>query len=266
MGTKKETGYCAIHCGKTWLIMTRLVLLLVSSVCAEKIPLPNFQDLRSNYPGYKHHGGVYSKPELLGHLALHNASDLLINDTSALRLSYSLNHIGGVHSLGTELIRLSKFGHDSVQGQNKMQYIYLPIAFGPYLADKYGYPNISKLHMTDPSQTKHSFWGQQGILRVITYTEHGSRPKGHVALWDCNHFHQSKDWIAEHNLLTVEFWASPDSACKEADLDYNKSKSVLQDASVQSDSALQAHHQRHEAIPQNVRHRARKLRKQQRRH
>ena len=95
-------------------------------------------------------------------------------------------------------------------GKDGLQYLYHPIAYGPFLADKYGYPSISKLHQQDPISTKKNFWGRQGILRVITYTKHNSNlPKGHVALWDCNHFHQSKDWIAGHTLITVEFWESP---------------------------------------------------------
>lgn len=136
-------------------------------------------------------------------------SEKLLHDSSALRLSYALNKIGEPHSLGTSLIRLSKFGEDSVVGRNGLQYIYHPIAYGPFLADKYGYPSISKLHQKDPIHTKKNFWGKQGILRVITYTQHSNLPVGHVALWDCNKFFQSKDWIAMHSLITVEFWESP---------------------------------------------------------
>ena len=174
-----------------------------------QVPLPEFRDLIAYYPGYFHHGGQYRNHHLLHLTGISETTNLLLHDTSALRISYTFNKIGGVHSLGTELIRLSKYGRDSVQGQDDLQYIFLPISFGPYLADKYGYPNISKLHALDPVQTKHYFWGKQGILRVITYTLHGNRPKGHVALWDCDHFHQSKDWIAKNTLLTVEFWESP---------------------------------------------------------
>ncbi|CAG5135449.1 unnamed protein product, partial [Candidula unifasciata] len=58
-----------------------------------------------------------------------------------------------------------------------------------------------------------NFWGKQGILRVITYTKNKNMPKGHVALWDCNHVYQAQDWMAGHNLVTVEFWQSPDSDC-----------------------------------------------------
>ena len=168
-----------------------------------------FRDLTANYPGYFHYNGQFRNHELLLELNLKETGNELVHDTSALRLSHTLNLIAGEHSLGREPIRFSKFGHDSIQGKDGLQYIFLPIAYGPYFADKYGYPNITKLHLTDPLRTKHSFWGKQGILRVITYTHHGNQPKGHVALWDCNHFHQSKDWIAGNSLLTVEFWQSP---------------------------------------------------------
>ena len=142
-------------------------------------------------------------------LGIQQNRTLLLHDTSALRLSFALNQIGGAHSLGTSMVHLSKFGQDSLTGPDGLQLIFLPISFGPYLADKYGYPNISRLHEQDPLVTKHTFWKKQGILRVITYTKSSNQPKGHVALWDCNHFHQSKDWIAAHSLLTVEFWESP---------------------------------------------------------
>jgi hypothetical protein len=163
--------------------------------------------MKANYPGYKHQGGIVRNHRLLRLIGCR--PDKLLHDTSALRLSYALNKIGGVHSLGKNLIRLSKFGEDSVVGKDGLQYIYHPIAYGPFLADKYGYPSVSKLHQMDPVHTKKNFWGKQGILRVITYTQHSNLPIGHVALWDCNGFFQSKDWIAMHSLITVEFWESP---------------------------------------------------------
>lgn len=174
------------------------------------MPLPDFAQLREHYPGYAHHGGRYHNKQLIRMIGL-NAADasLLLHDTSALRLSYSLNRIGGRHSLGRQLIRLSKYGHDSVSGTDGLEYIFHPIAYGPFLADKYGYPTVSKLHQQDPKSTKQNFWGRQGILRVITYTKKNNLPIGHVALWDCNHFHESKDWIAGNSLITVEFWESP---------------------------------------------------------
>ncbi|KAK3604428.1 hypothetical protein CHS0354_020854 [Potamilus streckersoni] len=190
---------------------------LVSALTANrKISLPSFKDLCENYPGYRHHNGHYNRHELL-HLIGHVDSPELLHDTSALRLSHALNQIGGNHSLGTELIRLSTFGRDSITGKRGLQYIYHPIAYGPYLADKYGYPNVSKMHQLDPNQAKAQFWKKQGMLRVITYTKIGNQPVGHVALWDCTDFYQSKDWMSGHKLLTVEFWESPDSDCTKSE-------------------------------------------------
>ncbi|BFZ02276.1 hypothetical protein BsWGS_05315 [Bradybaena similaris] len=190
--------------------MTTL-LVVFSLPSASGIQIPLFAELQAHYPGYAHYGGALSTHQLIDAIGCNTS--MLLQDTSALRLSVSLNKIGGVHSLGKELIRLSKYGRDSVSGRDELQYIYHPIAYGPYLADKYGYPNVSKLHELDPVDTKKNFWGKQGILRVITYTHKKNMPRGHVALWDCNHFHQAKDWIAGHSLITVEFWQSPDSDC-----------------------------------------------------
>lgn len=229
--------------GRTaWTIGVQKTLLLflttlITCVQTDKIPLPRFQDLRAHYPGYSHHGGQYRNHELYNLIGIERNNNLLLHDTSALRLSYSLNQIGGVHSLGKEMIRFSRFGHDSIEGKDQLQYIFLPISYGPYLADKYGYPNISKLHQINPVQTKHTFWGKQGILRVITYTNHGNQPKGHVALWDCYHFHQTKDWIAQNSLLTVEFWESPDSDCSNASADSAQSITVIPSAPVKSDQS-----------------------------
>lgn len=177
----------------------------------EQIAIPSFKKLIANYPGYAHFGGAFHNHQLVDMIGCD--SNLLLHDTSALRLSATLNKIGGEHSLGKELIRFSKYGRDSVSGRDGLQYIYHPIAYGPYLADKYGYPNVSKLHEFDPLDTEKNFWGKQGILRVITYTKLHNMPKGHVALWDCNHFHEARDWITGHDLITVEFWQSPDSDC-----------------------------------------------------
>lgn len=195
------------------------VNILLSSLLASlwqlaygKYQIPSFQKLMLNYPGYKHFGGRFTHNRLKWMIGVQNEKSLL-HDTSALRLSYSLNKIGGEHSLGKELIRLSKYGKDSVTGKNGLQYIYHPIAYGPYLADKYGYPNISVLHQIDPIATKNKFYGKQGILQVITYTKKGNKPKGHIALWDCDRIYQAKDWITKHTLITVEFWQSPDSDC-----------------------------------------------------
>ncbi|CAG5116965.1 unnamed protein product, partial [Candidula unifasciata] len=114
--------------------------------------IPSFAKLKTNYPGYAHYGGKVTNHELIDAIGCNTS--MLLQDTSALRLSVALNRIGGAHSLGKELIRLSKYGRDSVTGRDDLQYIYHPIAYGPYLADKYGYPNVSKLHELDPVDTK----------------------------------------------------------------------------------------------------------------
>lgn len=122
--------------------------------CSSQIP--SFAKLKENYPGYELYGGVFNNHELID--AIGCDTSILLHDTSALRLSSALNKIGGAHSLGKELIKLSKYGRDSVMGRDGLQYIYHPIAYGPYLADKYGYPNVSKLHELDPLDTKKVCW------------------------------------------------------------------------------------------------------------
>ncbi|XP_033757731.1 LOW QUALITY PROTEIN: uncharacterized protein LOC117340067 [Pecten maximus] len=202
------------------IVAVSLLWALFVNVTA-KLTLPPFQALKENYPGYFHHGGHYHNHRLIDiigcyqELSRHDTVNYALHhDTSALRLSYAFNRVGGVHSLGPAYIHLSKYGTDSVLGNDGLQYIYHPIAYGPYLADKYGYPNVSKLHQLDPITTKKTFHGKQGILRVITYKKkHANLPLGHVALWDCDHFHQTKDFIADHTLITVEFWETPDSDC-----------------------------------------------------
>ena len=117
--------------------------------------LPTFKELRQHYPGYAHFGGVLHNHQLVEAIGCDSQhTDLLLRDTSALRLSAAFNKIGGAHSLGRELIRLSKYGRDSIAGRDGLQYLYHPIAYGPYLADKYGYPTVSKLHQQDALDTE----------------------------------------------------------------------------------------------------------------
>ncbi|XP_076103147.1 uncharacterized protein LOC143072204 [Mytilus galloprovincialis] len=203
---------------KSDIVSACLLLLGMASCVRALIPLPSFTKMKEHYPGYKHAGGRYHNNHLIDMIGCKRK--LLLHDTSALRLSYSFNKVGGEHSLGHDLIHLSRNGIDSVVGTDGLQYIYHPIAYGPFLADKYGYPTISKLHQFDPVSTKKNFWGKQGILRVITYRKIKNLPVGHVALWDCDHFHETKDWISGHSLITVEFWESPDSNCSSSTTRY----------------------------------------------
>lgn len=165
--------------------------------------------MKKLYPGYYHFGGIYRNRHIVRLLGIENSVNMLLHDTTALRLSYTFNKIGNQHSLGSDVIRLSKNGTDSVPGKYDFQYIFHPLAFGPYLADKYGYPTVTKMHLFDPVKTKESFTNKQGIMRVITYTQHDNEPKGHIVLWDCKGAHQSRDFFSGHTLLSVEFWESP---------------------------------------------------------
>lgn len=188
--------------------------LLLTLMDAATIQLPPFSLLKKQYPGFYHFGGTYRNHDIVDLLGIQDSANLLLHDTTALRLSYALNKIGNEHSLGHDVIRLSKYGTDSVSGKDGVQYIFHPLAFGPYLADKYGYPTVTKMHLFDPERTKESFSNKQGIMRVITYTQHDNEPKGHIVLWDCNGFHQSRDFFYGHTLLSVEFWESPDTNCE----------------------------------------------------
>ena len=172
-----------------------------------QISIPSFQKLLYHYPGYKHYGGRFSHRRIIDIIGC-NKTDLL-HDTSALRISFAFNKIGSIYSIGYEPIHLSKYGKDSVSGRDNLQYLFHPLAFGPYMADKYGYPSISVLHDKDPIATKRKFWGKQGIMEIITYTKFGNKPKGHIALWNCDRLFQTKDWISKHTLLTIQFWESP---------------------------------------------------------
>lgn len=172
-----------------------------------QISIPFFSKLLYHYPGYKHFGGRYSHKRIVDIIGCNKTE--LLHDTSALRMSFALNKIGSVYSIGRAPIHLSKYGKDSVSGRDNLQYLFHPLAFGPYMADKFGYPSISVLHDRDAIATKRKFWGKQGIMEIITYTKFGNKPKGHIALWNCDRLHQTKDWISKHTLLTIQFWEAP---------------------------------------------------------
>ncbi|XP_060565055.1 uncharacterized protein LOC132724238 [Ruditapes philippinarum] len=192
-----------------------LTSVLIKVINAEIIQLPPFSQMKKYYPGFYNFGGSCRNHEIIALLGIEDRESMLLHDTTALRLSYTLNKIGNQHSLGNDVIRLSKNGTDSVSGKDGLQYIFHPLAFGPYLADKYGYPTVTKMHLFDSVKTKASFSNKQGIMRIITYTQHDNKPKGHLVLWDCNGVYQSRDFFYGHTLLSVEFWESPDTNCSD---------------------------------------------------
>ncbi|XP_069139027.1 uncharacterized protein [Argopecten irradians] len=193
-------------------LILSLFLGLPYEIYPQKIQLPLFQKLKFHYPGQKHFGGSYTHSDVLHSIDVTRHLGFP-KDTSAIRLSYALNKLGPPHSLGRAPIELSgRFG-DSVVGKNGLQYIYHAIAFGPYLAEKYGDPNLSVLHQVNAADMKKKYWGKQGILQIITYSNNGGKPKGHIALWDCYHLYESNDWVEKNRLVTTAFWETPDSNC-----------------------------------------------------
>lgn len=188
-------------------------------VCA-KVETPKFSQLRLLYPGYRHHGGKYSGDDViqlvLGHTGNSTADcGLLRGGSAAIRLSWTLNRYGGRHAIGHSPVRLSGRGLDSVTGTDTMQYIFRNEAFGPYLAARYGDPVVERLTNSDGASTerRRRRWslkglaGRRGIVRVVRYV--GGREHGHVGLWDCDRFYESRDWSLDAHLVAVEFWEAP---------------------------------------------------------
>lgn len=173
--------------------------------------LPKFDQMVLLYPGYYLHGGRYKDQDILD-LIGGNVHAKKGHNTASLRLSWTLNRYSGRHSIGTEPVMLSKRGRDSVTGKDGLEYIYRNTAFGPFLAAKYGNPTIvTKANKHEPQLTLMPLYGRRGIVRLVSY--HRQHPGGHVALWDCDHFHQSRDWSTESHMISVEFWETPDSVC-----------------------------------------------------
>ena len=104
---------------------------------------------------------------------------------------------------------LSKKGRDSITGKDGMEYIFKNIAVGPFLAAKYGNPEYVKLDKSrdQSSDVMSGFRHRQGIVRLVNYNHH--HPAGHVGLWDCDHFVESRDWTHDTQLIGVEFWETP---------------------------------------------------------
>lgn len=129
-----------------------------------------------------------------------------LHNTAALRMSWTLNRYGGRHSIGTSPINMTEHGRDSFTGKNKVEYIFSNTAFGPYIASKYGSPVVVKPDKHDHTRTMDPFHKKQGIVRLVSYHKHAG---GHIALWDCDHFYQSRDWTTQSHIISVEFWESP---------------------------------------------------------
>ena len=206
--------------------------------------MPKFRQLQLLYPGWKHHGGLYNDHDILAMIGSNNTRDFThLHNTASLRMSWTLNRYGGRHSIGREPVYLSgvtlgdsmgqsrdsnsqsrdsnsqsrdtlsqprdssNLSRDSMTGSDGVEYIYRNTAFGPYLASRYGDPTMIRQYTKDVSRTMSAFEGRQGIVRFVSY--HGDHAGGHIALWDCGSFHQSRDFTDEHNVIAVEFWETP---------------------------------------------------------
>jgi len=141
---------------------------------------------------------------------------------AAVRLSWTLNRYGGRHAIGRHPVVLSGHGKDSFIGADGQQYIFRNEAFGPYLAARYGDPVVQRLKADRdaddqgrrrPRRRRRPSWpavvGRQGIVRVVRYA--GGREDGHVGLWDCDRFHESRDWSLDTHVIAVEFWEAAGS-------------------------------------------------------
>ena len=192
---------------------------------------PKFSQLRLLYPGYRHHGGKYTNDDVVK-LVLgfssdsstpHVDHDLLHGGAAAVRLSWTLNRYGGRHAIGRNPVQLSGHLKDSFTGADGQEYIFRNEAFGLFLAARYGDPVVVRLtsgQEADAStlrRRRRRRWrslrtalsGRQGIVRVVRYV--GGREDGHVGLWDCDRFYESRDWSLDVYLITVEFWEAAGS-------------------------------------------------------
>lgn len=200
---------------------------------------PKFSQLRILYPGYPEYGGHFHHEKLMrfvlgqdavddvtGHptSSVHTVDDGLRSarhHSAAVRLSYTLNRYGGRHAIGTVPVQLTHHPSspvDSFTGVEGQQYIFRNEAFGPFLAARYGNPEVvwtaagdvdnvdNRKLSSSQSSPMTAFVGRQGIVRVVSFRHRSEN--GHVALWDCNRFHQSRDWSIEDHVISIEFWES----------------------------------------------------------
>ncbi|ELU06172.1 hypothetical protein CAPTEDRAFT_201269 [Capitella teleta] len=173
-----------------------------------KDELPKFSQMKLLYPGYYLHGGTFRDKDLYQLLGT-NASHALdkVHNTAPMRMSVALNRYNGRHAIGPQPVFLSKRGRDSFTGPNGQEYIFSNTAFGPFMASKYGDPVAVKPDKRHPELTMEAFTGKQGIVRLVSYRR--KHPSGHMGLWDCDHFFQSRDWTMDTHIIAVEFWETP---------------------------------------------------------
>ncbi|XP_067938042.1 uncharacterized protein [Watersipora subatra] len=193
------------------------LLALATTVLATE--LPSWRDLSKHYPGYKHNGkGQYTNLEIFAIVGKAPLPQERKEDTSALRLSLAFNRLGGEHSLGATEIHISKnHEHDSVMGRDGQQYIYRTIAYGPFLAMKYGSPELIRTDPLKPGLAEKTIKDRRGIVRYVLFHKSSKLADARIGLWDCDQLLNMRQLNHIHHLISVEFWELPGSKCENSD-------------------------------------------------
>lgn len=173
--------------------------------------LPTWEELSTNYPGYRHKGnGRYTNFEIFALIGKAPLPQEHKEDTTALRLSVAFNKIGGPHRLGTDEIHITKhYPHDSVLGRDGQQYIFRSVAYGPFLAMKYNSPQLIRTVPGNSSLEEKALKGRRGIVRFVTFHKNNRHADARIALWDCDHPFETRELTKMHHLISVEFWELP---------------------------------------------------------
>jgi len=173
-----------------------------------QVELPKFSQLKLLYPGYYLHGGSYRDNQIITMVGGNHSHALSsVHNTSPLRLSWTLNRYGGRHAIGHEPVDTSDKGIASTSGSDGQEYIYRSVAFGPFLALKYGEPLAVRPPRHDVTAAMETFHGKQGIIQFLSYGH--QHTGGHVGLWDCDHLFQAKDWTAVQHIISIQLWETP---------------------------------------------------------
>lgn len=173
------------------------------------MPLPSYQNLTRYYPGYPGYGGsVHDNQLYVTSGALPPRRHM---DTSALRMSVTLNKLGGEHSIDSSAKLLNEGNIDYTNTAYGRLIITKAEEFGPFLENKYHSPRTFKLNGIRPRKVVHALLGKRGIVRMAVYKYKMATAR--IALWDCDHFYQTRDWSLNRHLIAVDFWETPGPKC-----------------------------------------------------
>ncbi|XP_074642288.1 uncharacterized protein LOC141899719 [Tubulanus polymorphus] len=184
------------------MVYALVVISLVVLVSGLKVP--KFTELKRNYPGYKLYGGSKTDEQINKLLTV----ERIEHHTSAIRLSYSLNHIDYQHAIYTNKHVLNNDSIICDEERRDECYIQNPVMFGPYLEKVYKTPEFYRATKRNRREIISELRGRRGIVRLATFQY--EKADARVALWDCDQFYQTRNWILKYrHLIAVEFWESP---------------------------------------------------------